>query len=107
MDGVDASAPLNFEIDRDADGTTVVTVGGDLDIATTEELNAAVTPVIQDGPARLIVDVSALRFADSSAIALWVRWAAQVNELQLRGASPLLHRLISSMGLANHLRLTS
>jgi len=107
MDGVGEALPMDFDIAREGDGSAVVTVRGDLDIATTEQLNAAVTPVIADAPQRLIVDVSALRFADSSAIALWVRWAAQVGELQLRGASPLLARLISSMGLANHLRLTS
>jgi anti-sigma B factor antagonist len=109
MDGI-ASAkgpPMDFDLGREPDGTTVVTVRGDLDIASADRLNAAVAPLIEADGRKLIVDVGALRFADSSAIALWVRWAATVDELQLRGASPLLRRLINAMGLAQHLRLSA
>ena len=66
-------------------------------------LEAAVAPVIDTKPERLVVDVSALRFADSSAIALWVRWAANVGEIELREPSPLLRRVITSMGLGEKL----
>lgn len=98
---------MDFDLGREPDGTTVVTVRGDLDIAGTDRLNAAVAPLIEADGRKLIVDVGALRFADSSAIALWVRWAATVDELQLRGASPLLRRLINAMGLDQHLRLST
>ena len=58
-------------------------------------------------PARLVVDVSELRFADSSAIALWVRWAARVPEFELRDPSPLLQRVVTAMGLAEKLAVRS
>lgn len=108
MDGIASAGdpPIDFDLGREDDGTNVVTVRGDLDIASADRLDAAVLPLIEADGRRLVVDVSSLRFADSSAIALWVRWAASVQELQLRGASPLLRRLISSMGLEQHLRLT-
>ena len=107
MDGIASAGdpPIDFDLGRDDDGSTVVTVRGDLDIAGADRLNDAVAPLIEADGRRLVVDVSSLRFADSSAIALWVRWASIVDELQLRGASPLLRRLISSMGLDRHLRL--
>jgi anti-sigma B factor antagonist len=98
---------MDFDLGREPDGTPVVTVRGDLDIASADRLNAAVAPLIEADGRKLIVDVHALRFADSSAIALWVRWAATVEELQLRGASPLLRRLINAMGLDQHLRLSA
>lgn len=98
---------MDFDLGREPDGTPVVTVRGDLDMASADRLNAAVAPVIEADGRRLIVDVHALRFADSSAIALWVRWASTVEELHLRGASPLLRRLISTMGLDQHLRLSA
>jgi anti-sigma B factor antagonist/stage II sporulation protein AA (anti-sigma F factor antagonist) len=109
MEGLtSADGPLmDFDLGREPDGTTVVTVRGDLDIASADRLNAAVAPMLEADGRRLIVDVQALRFADSSAIALWVRWAATVEELQLRGASPLLRRLINAMGLEQHLRLST
>jgi anti-anti-sigma factor len=99
--------PMEFDLGSEADGTAVVTVRGDLDIASTDRLHEAVAPVIRQRPPRLVVDVESLRFADSSAIALWVRWAAAVDNLELRGASPLLRRLITSMGLEHHLRLAA
>ena len=102
-----AGPPLEFDLGHDTDGTTVVTVRGDLDIAGTDRLHEAVAPLIEQDPTRLIVDVGALRFADSSAIALWVRWAASVDQLELRGASPLLRRVITTMGLDRHLGLAT
>jgi ABC-type transporter Mla MlaB component len=72
-----------------------------------DPLAARVDEVLGNGVTSLTVDVGGVRFADSSAIALWVRWAAAVDNLELRGASPLLRRLITSMGLEHHLRLAA
>ena len=44
-----------------------------------------------------------MRFADSSAIALWVRWAGAVSEFELLDPPPLLRRVINAMGLADKL----
>jgi anti-anti-sigma factor len=97
-----------MEFDVIDDGpTAVVTISGELDIANVEELEAAVAPVLAGKPERLVIDVGALRFADSSAIALWVRWAAAVGEIELRDVSPLLRRVLGSMGLEQKLRLTT
>jgi anti-anti-sigma factor len=99
-------AQMTFNVATGEPRTAVVTVAGELDIANIEPLDAAVAPIIDTRPARLIVDVSGLRFADSSAIALWVRWAAGVGEIELRDPSPLLRRVITSMGLGEKLRVT-
>jgi anti-anti-sigma factor len=96
---------MTFEVTTGDDGTPTVTVSGELDIASIDGLDAAVTPIIARKPRRLVVDVAALRFADSSAIALWVRWAASVEQLELRDASPLLARVIISMGLGQWLNV--
>ncbi|MBV9838999.1 MAG: STAS domain-containing protein [Solirubrobacterales bacterium] len=108
MDELDAAAEneLTFELARDGDGSPLVILGGDLDISNAEELQTKVEPVIGGSPERLIVDVSGLRFADSSAIALFVRWANLVRQVELREPSPLLRRLIERMGLANRLQMT-
>jgi anti-anti-sigma factor len=96
-------AQMSFNVATGEDGTAVVTVAGELDIANIEPLEAAMAPIVSANPARLVVDVSALRFADSSAIALWVRWAANVGEIELREPSPLLRRVVTSMGLRDKL----
>jgi anti-anti-sigma factor len=96
---------MTFEVAR-KDGTSIVTVSGELDISNIERLEAAVAPIIETKPKRLIDDIRDLRFADSSAIAVWVRWAAVVGEIELRDASPLLRQIITRMGLAGRLQLT-
>ncbi len=94
----DAHPEMTFDIVTNGEGTTV-TLTGELDIANIDRLAAAVAPVIERHPDRLVVDVAGLRFADSSAIALWVRWSAMVGEIEFRDPSPLLRRVITSMGL--------
>jgi anti-anti-sigma factor len=104
--GGDAGSRLSFALSRDDQGAPLVTLRGDLDMAGTDELDAAVGPIVAGSPDRLVVDVSGLRFADSSAIALWVRWANAVRQIEIHEPSPLLRRVIERMGLAQRLRLT-
>jgi anti-sigma B factor antagonist len=97
---------MTFELASADDGSALVRVTGELDITSIEDLDEAVQPVIARGPQRLVIDVSSLRFADSSAIALWVKWSTAVRELEIREPQPLLRRVIDSMGLAQTLGVT-
>jgi anti-sigma B factor antagonist len=96
---------MTFDVAEGRDGTVRVTVAGELDMTNVDRLASAVAPALERDPQRVVVDVGALRFADSSAIALWVRWAAAVPEIQLRDVSPLLRRVVESMGLTETLNL--
>jgi anti-anti-sigma factor len=103
--GPEADGPeMTFDVTAD-DGTALVTVRGELDISNVGRLEAAAAPVLQSNPTRLVVNLRDLQFADSSAIAVWVGWAAVVGEIELRDASPLLRQVITKMGLAETLRL--
>ena len=97
---------MSFELVSSDDAAAVVKVTGELDITTIEELEEAVQPILDRDPQRLVIDVSSLRFADSSAIALWVKWSTVVRGLEIRDPQPLLRRVIDSMGLAQTLRVT-
>jgi anti-anti-sigma factor len=99
-------AGLETEVLADDTQTAIIAVRGDLDIATTDQLEDAVGPILRRNPTRLVLDLSALEFADSSAIAQWVRWAATVHELELRNPPELIRRVITSMGLAGTLQMT-
>jgi len=107
MDGVDGAPPtgMTFELATPEPRTVVVTVTGELDMSNVDELAAAVDPVAEDGLERLVVEAGGLRFADSSAIALLVRWSTRVDAVELRDPSPLLRRVITTMGLAQRLQL--
>jgi anti-anti-sigma factor len=97
---------MTFDVAEAAEGSLIVTVTGELDITNIDTLDSAVAPALQRQPRRVIVDVHDLHFADSSAIALLVRWAGAVREIELRDAPPLLRRVVETMGLTETLRVT-
>lgn len=101
-----ATSEMTFDVAEPDDGTVRVSIAGELDITNVDGLATAVGHALERGSSRLIVDVSALRFADSSAIAVWVQWATAVPEIELRGASPFLRKVVESMGLTETLNLT-
>jgi anti-anti-sigma factor len=103
--GGDDRPGVTFEVDGNDPAVATVTIGGELDIASVGALEAAVAPIIASKPDRLVLDVSRLRFADTSAIALWVGWASVVGTVELRDPPPLLRRVISAMGLDEKLQL--
>ena len=107
MDELEAGSrlPITVEVVADEGGTAIVTITGELDLSTIGALMAEVAPVFEGELSRLIVDVGALRFADSSAIALWVRWANTVRTFELRDPPTFLRRVITVMGLGDKLGL--
>jgi anti-anti-sigma factor len=103
--GVADTADMTFDVVEGDDRSVTVHVAGELDITNVDTLAAAVAPALERAPARLVVDVHELRFADSSAIALWVRWANVVPQIELRDAPELLRRVVDSMGLTETLNV--
>ncbi len=101
----DAGSTMTFHIASGDHAAPIVTISGELDISNASELESAVAPIIAQAPERLVVDVSQLQFADTSAIAVWVRWSAAGCDVELRGVSPLLRQVITRMGLSETLRV--
>ncbi len=100
---VDSAPDMSFDVVEDNDRTVTVNVSGELDITNIDALASGVAPALGREPTRLVVAVRNLRFADSSAIALWVQWATSVPEIELRDASAFLRRVVESMGLTETL----
>lgn len=98
-------AKLMFELAEDRDGAPLVLLGGELDMTTCPELQAAVGPIIAENPPRLVIDATQLEFADSSAIALLVSWANLVPDVEIREPPELLRRVIARMGLSERLHV--
>ncbi|HYZ80365.1 MAG TPA: STAS domain-containing protein [Solirubrobacteraceae bacterium] len=98
---------ISFDVVVDGHRHATVTIDGELDMSGIDPLAARVDEVLGHGITSLTVDVGGVRFADSSAIALWVRWASAVDEFELHEPPPLLRRVISAMGLSEKLGATS
>jgi anti-anti-sigma factor len=101
----DSDIGMSFDLVEEDGTSAVVKVSGELDIGNIDDLEAAVAPIVKRKPERLVIDASGLRFADTSAIAAWVRWATQVSQVEIREPPTLLRRVIETMGLGETLQM--
>lgn len=80
-----------------ADGLAVTTVRGEIDIATADELSAALDDVAAEE--RVVVDLSAVDFMDSSGLAVLLRQSMRRRDaggaLQIRRPSESVGRLLT------------
>jgi anti-anti-sigma factor len=100
-------AEASVEVVVGEDGVPVFTIAGELDVSNVDELRAVVEPVLQQAPARIVFDLSALEFMDSSGIALLLQSAARVAQVRLRNPSHIVRRVVTSTGLTDTLPIES
>jgi anti-anti-sigma factor len=81
---------ISFHVTVDSDQHATVAIAGELDMSGIEPLAARVQHALDGGVTRLTVDVGAVRFADSSAIALWVRRATGARESRADSDAPVI-----------------
>lgn len=105
MDELESESTLDVEVSGPEDGTVTVRLAGELDLSNVERLEERVAPALAAGAKRLVIQAAELQFADSSAIALWLRWAEAVERFELHDLSPLLRRVLAAMGLDERLEL--
>jgi anti-anti-sigma factor len=106
VDELESESTLDVEVAGPEDGTVTVRLAGELDLSNVERLEELVAPALAAGAKHLVIQAADLQFADSSAIALWVRWSSQVERFELRELSPLLRRVLTAMGLDQRLELS-
>jgi anti-anti-sigma factor len=100
---VEPGSLVSFDVAVDGERHATVRIAGELDMSGIDPLASQVEEALASGVDRLTVDVGQVRFADSSAIALWVRWAGAVSAFELRDPPSLLRRVIAAMGLSEKL----
>ena len=92
-----------------ADDETVVTVSGELDMSTAEQLSDAITDQLRQGPARIVIDLTQLTFCDSLGLGTLVvlsRTARnQQTYLLLRNPSPFFSRMLDVTGVREGLNI--
>ena len=82
-----------------------IVVEGELDIGTVTPVRECFADAVARGARRIVVDLSELRFMDSTGIALFLETAAQVPDLILERPSPIVRSVIELMGRASVLRV--
>ena len=84
----------------------VLHVGVDLDLATKEAFRASLTDAT-DGGRPIVLDLSQVRFLDSSGLAVILTAHVDGGEMRLRGVSPVVRRTLEVAGVAELLQVES
>jgi anti-sigma B factor antagonist len=100
--GVPAPGSIAIEPAMDALGV-VVALQGELDLATSRELDLRLREIESTNPGRLLIDLSGLEFMDSTGLAVMIRaqQSAQANghRLAFRPGPPQVQRLFELTGM--------
>jgi anti-sigma B factor antagonist len=96
-------AQLELSCRTDEDGYQVVTVTGELDIATAEQAYTYISGVIDDRAAPVSVDLGGVTFCDASGLGVLARIARHARQagrqLRLTSARPSLLKIMRITGL--------
>ncbi len=57
---------------READGKTIVSVGGEIDVYTAPKLRDKITELVADGQYRIVIDMAGVEFLDSTGLGVLV-----------------------------------
>lgn len=91
------------------DDETVVTVSGELDMSTAEQLSDAVTDQLRHGPTRIVIDLTQLTFCDSLGLGTLVVLSRTARNQQayllLRNPSPFFSRMLDVTGVREGLNV--
>lgn len=89
---------------RDVDGTTVVAVGGEIDVYTAPKLRDKITELVAAGVYDLVIDMEAVEFLDSTGLGVLVGGLKKVRahdgSLQLVCTQDRLLKIFRITGLA-------
>jgi len=96
--------PTPVDIEPSGANSQLVHMRGDIDIATMDDLEHALSGLDDGGS--VIVDLSEVNFMDSSGIALLLRLNRTADSLLIRDPTPAVRLVIEATGLAEVLRMT-
>jgi anti-sigma B factor antagonist len=100
---VDGGLQLGFSRATGLDGSQVVSMSGELDIATAEQAYAYLSDVVDHGYAPVSVDLSNLTFCDASGLGVLARTANRARqagrEFKLTSARPSLVKIMRITGM--------
>ncbi|HMF84314.1 MAG TPA: STAS domain-containing protein [Acidimicrobiia bacterium] len=102
--GSDQHAGEDFRISvREDSDIPIVVVEGEVDVATAPSLRDELYRLIEDGAGRVVVDLSAMDFIDSTGLGVFVGALKRARErgggIELRGLKPSARKVFEITGL--------
>ena len=99
--------PITFAVATERDGSVVVTPRGELDIVSAPAVRERLLSLLSSDATRLVVDMSAIRYADASGLAVLVSTQRRAvllgGTLRLAALQPEVARVLTAAGLGRHL----
>jgi anti-sigma B factor antagonist len=95
---------MNLQIQSEVlDGTTILVPRGDVDLGSAPQLRSALSPLLDGGNPRLLLDLSGVGFMDSTGVGVMVNALNRVKEkggaIAFCGVTPRVHRILQIAGL--------
>jgi len=98
---------VTLPVQTTPDGAVIVTIGGDLDIASAPTVRERLLSLLRPGACRLVIDMSAVRYADASGLAALVSTQRRAvllgGGLRLAAPRPEVAGALTVTGLSRHL----
>jgi len=98
---------VTFAVLTGPDGAVTVAIGGDLDIASAPAVREQLLGLLSPGACRLVIDMSAVRYADASGLAVLVSTQRRAvllgGGLRLAAPRPEVAGALAVTGLSRHL----
>ena len=98
---------MTFAVLSGPDGAVTVAIGGDLDIASAPAVRERLLSLLSPGACRLVIDMSAVRYADASGLAVLVSTQRRAvllgGGLRLAAPRPEVAGALAVTGLRRHL----
>jgi anti-sigma B factor antagonist len=98
--------PLTHTVVTASDGAVIVALGGDLDIASVPAVRERLLSLLRPGDCRLVIDMSAVRYADASGLAVLVSTQRRAvllgGGLRLAALRPEVAGVLTANGLSRY-----
>lgn len=99
MAAPDDAPDLTAEHSIDEAGRPVISVRGELDLASVSQVSAVARVVLESKPEQVVFDLSGLEFMDSSGLRVLLEVATQVGSVVVPSPSLAVRRVIESAGV--------
>jgi len=100
---------ISIAFARDDEGNFVVVLRGEVDVATTDEVRAALVEALMAWSGQVVVDLAGVSFLDSEGLATLIRvhdyYALDGRPLAVRAPQPQVRQLFESTGLDQIFRI--
>lgn len=105
----EAVGQITFTVWTGRRGPVIITLGGELDIVSAPAVRERLLSLLRPGASRLVIDLSAIRYADASGLAVLVSTQRRAvllgGAVRLAALQPEVAKVLAVTGISRHLEV--